>query len=685
MSQFTDKDKILITAALPYANGRQHIGHARSTYIPADIYKRHCRKRGSKAIYVCGTDDHGTPITVKAEEEGKQPEAIAAKYHQLDEEVYERLNIDFDIFSSTDKLTNHRQAQAMFAKLREGGYIEERETEIRYCPQCEKSLPDRYVYGECPHCGYEEARGDECDKCGRFLSSGELINPRCSFCDSATEKRTTNNYFFKLSQFSDFLRDFYKQAQFPGVPPTQLENQYLSEGLKDIDITRNIDWGVPVLDKEDQVFYVWFDAPIGYISFTKELTSDWEDYWKQGKGKIIHFIGKGIFYHHGVFWPSVLKAAGYSLPDVIAAYSFLTLEGKNMSKSRGHCLYLDEFLDNYPADYLRYYLTIAAPLDRDMDFTWQSFQERINDELIANLGNFVHRILSYIASNYAQIPDKSQLTAEDREMLETAETAVKQVTDLLDNYHFHQALKKIRELSSQGNKYFQEQKVWATENENRVKSVLWTCASIVKTLALLIEPFLPQTAEKIYDYLEEGESVHQDQLPTSPRFDLSGRELEPDKIEPLFQLIEDEQIERELKKVAEPGGANNLKDKTQTEQQANQANGDNMSKISFEEFQELDLRTGKILEAKEHPNADKLLLLTVEIGDETKQSVAGLKEHYQPEELAGKKVVVVNNLEEAELRGETSECMILAAVTPGEDEVVVINSEKELATGLKVQ
>ncbi len=487
------KEKILVTCALPYANGPLHAGHIRSTYLPADIYVRFLKMNDENVLFICGSDEHGTPITVRADKEKVSPIDIATMYHNVMQGEFSALRIDFDIFSRTTTRTNFRNAQEFFLKALKKGYIYDKEVEQYFCKTCSKFLPDRYVEGNCPSCNYEGARGDHCDKCGRALK--ELTNPHCIICNNAPEMRKTKHWFFKLSAFGKQLKKFLSSREMPA----NVKNYSLDwiKNLQDWCITRDLDWGVPVPLKEakGKVLYVWWDAPIGYISATEDFTSKWKDYWK--KGKIIQFIGKDIIYHHALFWPAMLMAHGeYNLPFKILAGEYLSLEGKKMSTSRNWVVWVSDFLKKYPPDYLRYYLTITTPLNADMDFSWKDFEARINNELSDALGNFIHRTLTFTQRFYkGKIPRPGKLSADDKEVFAKIKETQKIVAQKIKEFNFIEGMRAVMDLARFGNVYFNEKAPW--KDEKTKNATIFVSLNLVNALSVLMAPFLPNTALEI--------------------------------------------------------------------------------------------------------------------------------------------------------------------------------------------
>jgi len=542
------EEKILVTCALPYANGAMHVGHIRSTYLPGDIYARYLKMTGADVAFICATDEHGTPITVRADKEKTTPDKIAKRYHELIKKDFDSLNIKFDVFSRTSNKTNIKNAQEFFTEANKGGYIYPKEVEQYYCDTCKRFLPDRYVEGTCPECGVEGARGDHCEQCGQALS--ELLNPYCLVCRSTPKKKTTSHWFFRLKSFKDFLEDYLIQAKLPDNVRNYASSW--TENLKDWCITRDMSWGVPVplKDAKNKVIYVWWDAPIGYIS----ATEDWGgekglDYWKNGK--IIHFIGKDIIYHHALFWPAMLKAHGkYKYPYTIRAGEYLSLEGRKMSTSRNWVVWVKDFVEKYPGDYMRYYLTINSPLNTDMDFVWKDFETRINNELSDVLGNFVHRVLTFVVKFFdGKVPKPGKYDKRDHKILEAVEKSPQKVGKLIGEFNFIEALKSVMELAHLGNQYLNEKEPWKSKDP----SVIYVAANIVKAIAVLSSPFIPETAQKIWDQLGQKGEVEKVKWSLASKFLAAGTKIKAPK--PIIQKVEIEEVVPEYtdkKVIADP-------------------------------------------------------------------------------------------------------------------------------------
>jgi methionyl-tRNA synthetase len=512
---------IVVTAAIPYANADLHIGHLRSTYIPADVYTRYLRLKGQNVIYICATDEHGTPISLRAEKEGVTPKEITDKYNKTIYEDLKKVGCSFDNFSRTTTQLHHEQTQRFFRRLLEKNYIYRDEYEQLFCPTCDRFLPDRYVEGVCPHCGGEKARGDSCDVCGRYLKPTALQKSYWVSGGTMPEIRKTEHWFFKLSGFQDFLNKWLEENR---DFPSNVRNyalEWLREGLRDWCITRDLDWGVPVPEGEskEKVIYVWFDAPIGYISSTREWANrkgdpeDWTSFWQQEDSKIVHFIGKDIIYHHAIFWPAMLQGHGdYKLPYKIIAGEYLTLEGKKMSKSREWVIEVKEYLEKFEPDPLRYYLIAVSPLTKDADFSWAEFIRKNNDELADILGNFIHRTLTFTYRFFnKRIPHAKEINGTDKKILETITNVKHEVEAFLEKQEFHRAIRSIMGLAATGNRYLNEQEPWKAlkENPQKAANTLYISNQIVKALTILLEPFLPSTSEKTWALLNLPGNIHE--------------------------------------------------------------------------------------------------------------------------------------------------------------------------------
>lgn len=661
---------ILVTCGLPYANGPCHLGHLR-TYVPADIYVRAQRKMGRDVLFVCGSDAHGTPIVVNAEAEGLTPGQLVARYHRHFEEVFRSMGVRFDHFGDTDSPVNHSRTQEMVRSLMERGYVYPKEIELAFCPRCERFLPDRYVEGECPYCG-KPARGDECDMgCGRHLEPGEIKNAVCKVCGSRAEYRRQTHYFFRLSDFREFLLG-YLETLGGTASARNYASEWVRQELKDWCITRNMSWGVQFPGRNDLVVYVWVDAPIGYIAFTEEWCAengrDWQDYWR-GDGRIIHFIGGDIVYHHCIFWPAILKGAGYTLPSAVVASGMLKIDDRKFSKSRGYVIWVkDDYLDRglHP-DLLRYYLASYTAHNKEVNFAWRIFAEKVNTELVGALGNFINRALTFTAKNFGGMVPDGQI---DPAVMSRIQEALDEAVPALEEYEFKRAVDRIMALADFGNTYFQGHEPWRLVRSDRgsAGSVLRGCLQIAKALAILMEPVMPAKMEEAWGQLglsgRAGEMPFQDALvPLQP-----GQRLGSPKI--LFSRIEEATVSE-------------LEGVFQERIRRAESREPPQRTISLEEFSSLDIRIGEILEAERIKGSSKLLRLAVDIGGQRRQVVAGIAEDHRPEDLVGSQVVVLANLKPAKLFGVESQAMLLAADAGGR--AVLLQPEERVRAGTKVR
>lgn len=651
--------RYLITSALPYANGPVHIGHLAGVYIPSDIYALYQRLRGRDVVWVCGSDEHGVPITIKARKEGVTPQQIVDRYHTLIGESFRRLGISFDIYSRTTSPTHARTASEFFRTLYDAGKFIERTTEQYYDQEADTFLADRYIVGTCPRCGNERAYGDQCEQCGSTLSPDELIDPHSAVSGSVPVKRETKHWYLPLDQYEGFLREWILDGHKEWKSNVYGQcKSWLDGGLQPRAVSRDLDWGipVPVEGAEGKVLYVWFDAPIGYISATKDLTPEWERYWKDPETKMVHFIGKDNIVFHCIVFPAMLRAhGGYILPDNVPANEFLNLEGEKISTSRNWAVWLHEYLDEFPGkeDVLRYVLCANAPESKDNDFTWKDFQARNNNELVAVLGNFVNRALVLTHKYFdGSTPALGTLTDYDRLTLEELRSIRPSLEANIENYRFREALRDAMNYARIGNKYLADTEPWKVvkTDPERVRTILNVALQITADLSVAIEPFLPFTAEKIRRMLAV-ESLGWERLGEAELLPAGHRIGEP---ELLFEKIEDEAVEAQLRKLSETKAANaDAESKQQADPQKDT--------ISFEDFQRMDIRVSTILEAQRVAKTKKLLRLTVDTGIDRREIVSGIAEHYTPEELVGKQVLVLVNLAPRELKGILSQGMILMA------------------------
>lgn len=669
---------ILVTCGLPYANGPCHLGHLR-TYVPADIFVRGLRKMGRDVLFVCGSDAHGTPIVVNAESQGIKPEQLVARYHRHFDSVFKGMEVQFDHFGSTHNPACLNRTQEIVRALIDNGYVYPQEIELAYCPKCERFLPDRYVEGECPYCG-KPARGDECDMgCGRHLEPGEIKNAVCKVCGGKAEYRKQTHYFFRLSGFKDFLLG-YLETLGGTASARNYASEWVRQELKDWCITRNMSWGTPFPGHDNLVVYVWVDAPIGYIAFTEEWCAennvDWKRYWKDD-AKIVHFIGGDIVYHHCIFWPAMLKGAGYTLPAAVVASGMLKIDDKKFSKSRGYVIWVQEdYLDKglHP-DLLRYYLASYTSHNKEVNFAWKIFAEKVNTELVGAFGNFLNRALTFTAKNFGgQVPDGEI----DPEIVKRIEETLKEVTSGLEEYEFKKAVDSIMTLADFGNTYFQSHEPWKLVRTDKAKagSILKSCLQIAKALVVLMEPVMPVKMEAAWKQLGMKDNVAKMPFQEALVPIDSGHLLGTPEI--LFSKMEDAAV-KELDRVfSERIRLASAKEKGIKEDVEAKPN-----KISFEQFQSLDIRVGEIKEAGPIKGSNKLLRLAVDIGTETRQVVAGIAQGYRPEDLIGMQVVVLANLEPAKLFGVESQAMLLAADASGK--AVMLSPQERVEIGTKVR
>ncbi len=651
--------RYLITSALPYANGPVHIGHLAGVYIPSDIYTRYLRLRGRDVISVCGSDEHGVPITIKARKEGVSPQVIVDRYHTLIKESFRRLGISFDIYSRTSSPTHYKTASEFFRKLYDEGKFIERTSMQYYDEEAQTFLADRYIVGTCPRCGNERAYGDQCEQCGSTLSPDELINPHSAVSGSIPVKRETKHWYLPLDQYEDFLRKWILEGHKEWKSNVYGQcKSWLDLGLQPRAVSRDLDWGipVPVEGAEGKVLYVWFDAPIGYISATKDLTPDWEKYWKSEDTRLVHFIGKDNIVFHCIVFPSMLKAHGdYILPDNVPANEFLNLEGDKISTSRNWAVWLHEYLDDFPGkeDVLRYVLCANAPETKDNDFTWRDFQARNNNELVAILGNFVNRALVLTKKYYGgRVPACGEMNDYDRATVAELQGIRSELESSIENFRFREALKNAMNFARIGNKYLADTEPWKVvkTDPERVNTILNIALQITANVAVAIEPFMPFSSEKILKMLAIDRPSW-DALGSMSVIP-AGHEIgEP---ELLFEKIEDEAIERQLAKLEASKAAN-------AAAEAAQHVAEQKAEVSFDDFDKMDIRISTIIAAEKVAKTKKLLKLTVDTGIDRRTIVSGIAEYFKPEELVGRQVPVLVNLAPRELKGIRSEGMILMA------------------------
>ena len=673
--------RYLITSALPYANGPVHIGHLAGVYVPSDIYTRYLRLKGHDVISVCGSDEHGVPITIKARKEGITPQQVVDRYHEIIEKSFRRLGMSFDIYSRTSSPTHRVTASEFFRKLYDEGKFIEQTTEQFYDEEAQTFLADRYIVGECPHCHNEKAYGDQCEKCGSTLSSNELINPSSAVSGAVPVKRETKHWYLPLDKYEDFLRDWILEGHKEWKSNVYGQcKSWLDLGLQPRAVSRDLDWGipVPVEGADGKVLYVWFDAPIGYISATKDLTPDWEKYWKSEDTKMVHFIGKDNIVFHCIVFPSMLKAHGdYILPEIVLANEFFNLEGDKISTSQNWAVWLHEYLDEFPGkeDVLRYVLRANAPETKDNDFTWKDFQSRNNSELVAVLGNFVNRALVLTKKYYDGVmPERGELTDYDEATIEELQKIKASLERNIEHYHFREALKDAMAYSRIGNKYLADTEPWKVvkTDPERVKTILNIALQITANTAIAIEPFMPFSAEKILKMLAV-DKFSWEQLGSMELVE-AGHKIGDAEL--LFEKIEDDVIQKQLDKLEASRKAKLAAEAAQniTEQKA---------EVSFDDFQKMDIRVSTILEAEKVAKTKKLLKLTIVTGIDKRTIVSGIAEYYTPEELVGRQVLVLTNLAPRAIKGIESRGMILMA----EDalgRLVLVQPEDKTMSGAKI-
>ena len=651
--------RYLVTSALPYANGPVHIGHLAGVYIPSDIYTRYLRLKGCDVISVCGSDEHGVPITIKARKEGVSPQQIVDRYHELIKRSFERLGMSFDIYSRTSSPVHAKTASDFFRKLYDDGKFIEKTSMQYYDEEAKTFLADRYIVGTCPKCGYDRAYGDQCEKCGSTLSPDELIEPHSAVSGSVPVKRETKHWYLPLNEYEGFLRKWILEGHKEWKSNVYGQcKSWLDGGLQPRAVSRDLDWGipVPVEGAEGKVLYVWFDAPIGYISATKELTPDWEKYWKSEDTKMVHFIGKDNIVFHCIVFPSMLKAhGGYILPENVPANEFLNLEGDKISTSRNWAVWLHEYLDEFPGkeDVLRYVLCANAPETKDNDFTWKDFQARNNNELVAILGNFVNRALVLTKKYFdGVVPACGELNDYDRQTIADVAAVKASLESNIENYRFREALKDAMNVARIGNKYLADTEPWKVikTDPERVKTILYVALQITANTAIAIEPFMPFSSAKMLKMLAV-DKFGWERLGASDLIPAGHRIGEP---ELLFEKIEDDVIQRQLDKLAATKAANMAAEAAQHVEPQKDT-------IQFDDFQKMDIRVSTILAAEKVAKTKKLLKLTVDTGIDKREIVSGIAEHFSPEELVGKQVLVLVNLAPRELKGILSKGMILMA------------------------
>ncbi|CAM3653996.1 methionine--tRNA ligase [Flavobacterium saliperosum] len=674
-----DPKRYTITAALPYTNGPIHIGHLAGVYVPSDIYARFLRLQGRDVAFICGSDEHGVAISMKAKKEGITPQQVIDKYDGIIRKSFLDFGISFDNYSRTSSEIHHKTASEFFRKLYDDGKFIEETTEQLYDEKANQFLADRFVTGTCPKCGNEEAYGDQCEKCGSSLNATDLINPKSTITGTKPILRSTNHWFLPLNEYSDFLQkwiiDGHKNDWKPNVYG-QVKS-WIDGGLEPRAVTRDLDWGidVPVEGAEGKKLYVWFDAPIGYISSTKEWAAregkDWEPYWKSQDTKLVHFIGKDNIVFHCVIFPAMLKAEGsYILPDNVPANEFLNLEGNKLSTSKNWAVWLHEYLLDFPEkqDVLRYALTANAPETKDNDFTWKDFQARNNNELVAIFGNFINRVVVLTNKYYnGVIPQPNALSEVDEATLTELKAYPAVIASSVERYRFREALGELMNVARLGNKYLADEEPWKIikENPERVQTQMYVALQIAAALSVLAEPFLPFTAAKLKNILKSENDFGWNEISNNSDLLPAGHQI--GEAELLFAKIEDEEIQKQIDKLEATKVANQVENAKAEPQK---------DIITFEDFAKVDLRIGTIIEAEKMPKANKLLVLKVDTGIDVRTIVSGIAEHFTPEDVIGKRVTVLVNLAPRALRGVESEGMLLLTNT-AEGKLVFVNPDAE--------
>jgi methionyl-tRNA synthetase len=675
-----------ITSALPYANGPIHIGHLAGVYVPADIYARYLRMKGKDVLFIGGSDEHGVPITIKARKEGVSPQEIVDRYHNIIRDSFERFGISFDVYSRTSAPIHHQTAAEFFTNLYNKGVFLEKSNQQYFDAEANQFLADRYITGTCPHCSYEKAYGDQCESCGTSLSPLDLINPRSALSGNKPILKETKHWYLPLDKAENWLREWILEGHKEDwkVNVYGQVKSWIDQGLQPRAVTRDLDWGVkvPLPEAEGKVLYVWFDAPIGYISAAREWAEntgkDWEPYWKSSDSKLVHFIGKDNIVFHCIIFPFMLQQEGsFVLPDNVPANEFLNLENDKISTSRNWAVWLHEFLDELPGkeDVLRYVLTANAPETKDNDFTWKDFQARNNNELLAVFGNFVNRTLVLTHKYFeGKVPALDHLTDADKAVLAEMQHFPEKISHSIELYRFREALSELMNLARLGNRYLTENEPWKIfkTDPDRVKTILAVSLEIVARLTVLSEPFLPFTAEKLRKMMRMGSFGWDDAA--SPALLVTGHQLGEAIL--LFEKVEDSMIELQIQKLLDTRKANEAEEEKAVKPQK--------AVIQFDDFTKMDLRVGTILEAEVVPKTKKLLKLLIDTGIDKRTVVSGIAEYYQPENIIGQQVVMLVNLEARKIRGIESQGMIMMAEN-AEGKLCFVAPSKGFMNGAEVK
>lgn len=672
--------KYLVTSALPYANGKLHIGHVAGAYLPADIYVRFLRLNHHDVVYICGTDEHGTPISIQADAEGVSPQVIVDRYHKLIKEAFDGINIEFDNFSGTSRTPHYKISQEFFLNLFNNKNIHPKDTLQFYCEHDQRFLADRYVEGICPKCDTPGARGDQCDACGQIYDTTTLKEPKCKICGNMPVIKNTRHWFLHLDGFTQRMKDWIAQKEYWKENVRNFMLNLLEQGLIERSITRDIKWGIPVPLEEakDKVLYVWFDAPIGYISSTIEWAEKigqpekWKEYWLDPETRLIHFIGKDNIIFHALIWPAVLMGQdkAYALPYDIPANEFMNLEGQKISTSRNWAIWVDEFVKEFDGDYLRYYLACNAPESKDSDFSWKDFQSKINIELNNTLGNLAHRVFAFCEKQFGGVIKPIELSESAQSIISEAQELCKQIKLGYQEYQVRRNTKQIMDIARLGNKYFDESKPWQSikTDPKLAEETIYVCASLLKMISVALYPILPKSMMKLRTMLGLADIADWDECQQ-----LINETINLKEASPLFTKIEDEVIEKQLAKLFEAG--QNQSKITEEPSKIPPIKPE----ITYDDFAKMDIRLAKVLEAEVVPKADKLLKLKIDLGDSTRELVAGVALSYKPEELVGKKVAILANLQPRKIRGVVSNGMILCAQS--EDGLSVLLPERDTPPG----
>ena len=669
------REKYLVTSALPYANGHLHIGHVAGAYLPADIFVRFQKLLGNDVIYICGSDENGAPISIKAEAEGKTPREIVDYYHDSIVKSFQDLEIDFDNFSGTARSDHTKISQKFFLSLLNAGYVIQKTTQQHYCEHDKRFLADRYIEGTCPYCGAEGARGDQCDACGKLIDATKLIDPKCKICGNTPVIRKTTNWYLELPKFEKPLREWLNTKTYWKENVLNFILSWLNEGLIERSITRDLDWGIPVPleNAEGKVLYVWFDAPIGYISSTVEWAKNlgtperWKDYWLDPDTKLIHFLGKDNIPFHTIIWPSVLmeQEEDFVLPYDVPANEYLNIKGQKSSTSKNYAIWVNDVVKYFNPEFLRYYLAAIAPENKDSDFTWEDFQAKINNELANILGNLANRVFTFVNKYFeGKIERPGHLSQLSQTTLKDANTLAGEIKDCYENYRVRKAVKLIMDIARSGNKYFDETSPWKAVKENKEEATetLYVCAELLRIISIILSPVLPKSMRELRKMMQLDRPLEWKEIDNP----LENTKL--GEVEPLFRKITDKEVKVQNELLEKQSGtAPALEHK---------------SEIEYDDFAKIEMRVVNVISAEAIPKANKLLKLKVECAGETRQIIAGISQYYKPEDLIGKQVVMLMNLKPRKLMDLESNGMILAANS--KDGVAVVVPEKEVPEGSEV-